>query len=296
MKKRLVAAIFGIAALAAFAGTCTVVNVSLQSLSGGNETFAGELANSSGVNILEHQFKVSFLDSNGVVVDTQTKDGCLRSLQDGTSDFFAATSSQSASTTNVGLARLANFAEDTNFKIGTVDSSDISVTVTGVSRSTTTLTVTFTVHNNSSTRLNSPVACIVVRDSSNHVLTVLKVTGLPDLTTTTYTSPPQTITVPDNTSLVDHVDVYVDGLSDSSGNPVRPQSDTGNSVTVGTPTATATGTAVPTNTPTGAQMTATAQAGPTQTSVAATAVVATQTAGAGATQTAIVSGTQTATP
>jgi hypothetical protein len=48
---------------------------------------------------------------------------------------------------------------------------------------------------------------------------------------------------------VDHVDVWVDGIDESTDKPVDPESDKGNDVTVHTPTPTSTSTPTPTNTP-----------------------------------------------
>lgn len=272
MKKWLAAAIIGIAAIAAFAGTCVVRNVSLTSV-GSHDVFAGELANSSGVNILQHQFRVSFLDSNGNVVETQTVSGCLRSVQDGASDFFSAKAVAADTSTSVGLARLANFAEDPNFRIGAVAASDITITVTGVSRAGATLTVSGSVENNSSTTLADPAVCAVVYDNGDRVVVTGKDESLNSLGTGASDTFSITITVPDDTALVDHVDLWTDGLSgDSTGTPVRPQSDTDNSVVVGTvtpttPTVTNTPAPTATNTPDATQtaaaaMTATAAASP----------------------------------
>ena len=115
MKKLIAAAVFGLAGLAAFAGTCTITRISLVNTDGTHDTFGGQLDNSSGVNILQHNFLVSFLDSGNNVVETMTVAGCTRSIQDGTSGFFSATSSRPASETNVGLARIAF---DSAFRVG----------------------------------------------------------------------------------------------------------------------------------------------------------------------------------
>jgi hypothetical protein len=236
------------AALAAFAGTCVVQNSALTRIDS-HDTFAGELKNDSGVNILQHRFKVAFLDASGNVIETRLVDGCLRSIQDGESDFFSAPSSADPSVTSIGLARLANFAEDPNFTIGTTEASDISIDVTSVIRVEDTLTVTGTVKNNASTTLNDPVACAVVYNRDNQVVVVDKDDTLSNLDQDESDTFSITITVPESTSKVDHVDVWVDGIDESTDKPVDPESDKGNDVTVHTPTPTSTSTPTPTNTP-----------------------------------------------
>src|SRR6185295_3093246 len=100
------------------AAGCQVINISLTSIDG-HDVFAGELHNDSGANVLNHKIRVSFLDSSNNLVETKTVDGCLRSLQNGASDFFSTPSTLSDSSTATGLARMANIAEDSSFKVGT---------------------------------------------------------------------------------------------------------------------------------------------------------------------------------
>lgn len=253
MKKRIAATVLlGMAALAAFAGTCVLTNFTLTTI-GAHDTFGGELRNDSGVNVLQHRFVVAFVDANGNVVEQRIVDGCLRSIQDGESDFFSASSSADSSVTTAALARLANFAEDPDFTIGTTKSSDITITVTSIVRVDTELTITGTIKNNDSTELVDPVVCAVVYNDDDQVVVTDKDASLSDLDTDESDGFSITITVPDSTSTVDHVDVWADGLAGSSdGKPVDPEANTGNDVTVQTetPTPTATATSTPTATPT----------------------------------------------
>jgi hypothetical protein len=271
LKKKLVIAGLLLAGILGFAGTCTIKNVSLTKI-GSHDVFAGEIHNDSGVNILGHHILVAFLDSNGAVVDTQTVEPCLRSLPNGAADFFSATSDQPAADTSVGLARI-NF--DSTFKVGTAATGDVSITNLTVARKDdTSLVVAGTVKNLDSTELTDVVACIVVYTDAGKVVVVDKDdTGINDLVHNASDTFHVTVTVPDSTSIVDHVDVWVDGLQD--GVAILPESDLDNSVTVcnATHTATPTGSATPTPTstntpvptPTDAAPTATFTATPTNT-------------------------------
>ena len=268
MKKFLVAAIFGVAGLAAFAGTCTFTKVSFTTI-GTHDTAAGQIDNGSGVNILEHKFKVAFLDSSNNVVEVHTIDGCLRSLQDGKSDFYSIQADASSSTTTIALARLANFSEDTSFKVGTTANGDLTLS-NKATRTGAVLHVTGKIINNDSDTLISPVACIVVRDSDGNVVVTAKNTSVGDLATGANGTFVEDITVPNSTTTVKSVDVWVDGLDgSSSAAPINPQSDLDNVVSncgtatstpvntsTATPTATITATATNTTTATATNTTA----------------------------------------
>jgi hypothetical protein len=247
-KKLIVAAVFGLAGLAAFAGTCTITNLSLVNTDGAHKTFGGQLNNNSGVNILQHNYLVAFIDGNNNLVETTTVEGCLRSVQDGKADFFSATSTQPASNTMVGLARMVF---DSSFKVGTVAAGDVTITVTSVTRTGTSLAVSGTIRNNATNTLVEPDVCVVVRDASDNVLIVRKETGISDIAHNATQSFSVTITVPDDTTTAHTADVWVDGLDgSSSGAPIAPESDLNNSVVVGTPTPTGTPvTPSPTGTP-----------------------------------------------
>jgi hypothetical protein len=272
-------AVFGLAGLAAFAGTCVITRISLVKTDGTHKTFAGQLDNSSGVNILQHNFVVAFLDSGNNVVDTKTVEGCTRSIQDGKSGFFSATSSMPASDTSVGLARIAF---DSTFKVGSVVIGDISISNVTVTRTGTSLVVTGKIKNNASDKLVSPAACIVVRDVDGNVLITGKDDSVSDLSQDATDTFSVTIKVPDDDT-AQTVDIWVDGLDGtSSGAPIAPESNLDNAVkcpsantatntpantSTNTPAATSTGTITPTNTAT-ATGTATNTATPSNTPVA----------------------------
>ena len=272
MKKLIAAAVFGIAGLAAFAGTCTITHISLVNTDGTHKTFAGQLDNTSGVNILQHNFIIAFLDSGNNVVETTTVPGCLRSVQDGKSDFFSATSTLAAAQTSVGLARITF---DSAFKVGTVAAGDISISNITVQRTGTSLVVKGKIKNNASTTLVAPGVCVVVRDASNNVL-ITNSDTLSDAAQNATQNFSVTIKVPaDGTA--NSVDIWADGLDgNSSGAPVAPQSALSNSVGV----CTATTTAIATNTATAtttSSATATDTATPTVTATGTTTPAATST-------------------
>jgi hypothetical protein len=230
LKKFLVAAIFGLAGLAAFAGTCVVRNVALTSIDG-KDVFAGELRNDSGVNILQHNFVVAFLDSSNNVVETKTVAGCLRSVQNGTSDFFSVKSTEPDSTTSTGLARIAF---DSVFKVGATETGSVDFDDIVVARDGETLTVTGKVTNRDGDKLVDPAVCIVVKDDGGHIVITKKDETITDLDEDENDTFSVEITVPDSTSTIDSVDIYVDGLDgSSSAAPIDPESDLDNSVTLG---------------------------------------------------------------
>jgi hypothetical protein len=269
----IIAGVFAVIGIAAFAGTCTVTHIKLTKI-GTHDTFAGQVDNNSGVNILQHNFVVAFLDSSNNVVDTKTVEGCLRSIQNGESDFFSAASVKDSSVTATGLARIAF---DSTFKVGAVDSSNITISGITVQREGTTLKVRGTIKNNDSVKIDDPHACAVVHDTDGNVLIVGTDTGINDLSHNATDTFEITMTVPDNVDDVDEVTVYVDAISDDTDIPVAPEASSSKPVSI-CPTKT--------NTPTSPAMTNT----PTVTSTA------TNTPGAGTSTVTNTSVPATATP
>jgi len=254
LKKFLVGGLFAVVGLAAFAGTCTVSKVGFTTI-GTHDTAAGQIDNNSGVNILQHKIKVAFLNDANSIIEIKTVNGCLRSLQDGTSDFYSVAADANQADTTHSLARLANFEEDPSFKIGTTTPADLTVTTTNIARTGTSLTVTGTIKNNGANLITSTMACIVVRDTDGNVIIVGRDDVISDLATS-GTNQTQafsvTLTVPSSSTTVKTVDVWVDGIDDSNSKIIKPQSNLGNTVkTCSTATATPTNTAVgtATNTP-----------------------------------------------
>jgi hypothetical protein len=253
MRKYLAAAVVIVAGFAAFAATCTVSNSSFTEING-RDTFAGQLTNDSGVDILAHRFRVAFIDNDNNLVEVTTVDGCLRSLQNGQDDFFSVRSNAAPSTTKYGLARLANLQEDPHFVVGQTADGNVAITGITATRVTDTLTVTGTIKNNDGDTLVDPAACVVVRDEDGNVLIAGKDDDINSLDEDETADFSVTFVVPDDIDLVDHVDVYVDGLDgDDDAAPIAPESVLDTGVTEQTPTVTgtpATSTPAPTETPT----------------------------------------------
>jgi len=253
MKRLLPSCVLAAAGLAAMAQTCIITNESFNQI-GTHDTFAGEIQNDSGVNILHHRIRVAFLDdSDNSLVETVTVDGCLRSLQDGASDFFSASSSEAASQTDFGLARLANYAEDPDFEVGDTVPGDVSFTALSATQTGTSLTVEGTITNDDDDTLDEPAACIVVYNDDGDIVVTGKDSTVNDLDEGENDTFSVTIDVPEGATL-DHVDVWVDGLED--GTPVEPEVSDNIDVDVSTatpgttsPTSTATNTPTPTDTP-----------------------------------------------
>lgn len=227
VKKWLAMGVLLVAGVAAFAGTCSVVKIRLTDING-KDTFAGELKNDSGANFLQHTYVVAFIDGSNNVVETKTVEGCLRSLANGTSDFFSADSSLSASTTTAALARLAL---DGTLKVGTTASGDVTITLTSATREGKVLTVTGKIKNNDSDKLVDGAVCVVVKDSSGNIVKVAKDNSINDLNDNAEDTFSLTIAVPDDTAIVDEIEIWVDGLDGSSSDaPIAPESDLANDV------------------------------------------------------------------
>jgi len=238
MNKKLLAAGVVIAGALTFAGTCTIQKISLTTI-GSNKVFAGAVQNDSGVDILDHNVAVAFIGTTNNLLETKIVQPCLRTLPNGSANYFSAQSSFSASSVSAGLARV-NF--DSTFKVGTPASGSGTITNLAVNRGTTTLTVSGTFKNTDSTTLTAPNACAVVFNSSGNVVVVGLDQSMGDLSQNASDTFSISLTVPDSTTTVSKVNVYVDGYKDSV--PIRPISSTGN-----TPSLTPTATATPVGTP-----------------------------------------------
>ena len=268
MKKLLAVGLLGAIGVLFMAATCTVTNTRFTAIHGKN-VFAGELKNDSGVNILGHKYRVAFIDSSNNLIEAKTVDGCMRSVKNGESDYFSAKSTSADSASDYALARMANLSEDTTFKVGDQAASDITISNLDIRRDGDNLRVTGTIKNNSSDKLYSPNACVVVFDDNGDVLIVQVDTSINDLAhnaTDTFDVSIDLTDISGIASAVDTVDVGVDGLDGSaSGTPVVPEWDRNNSVEVcGTPTNTPAATNTPVGTATDTPVPATATDTPTR--------------------------------
>jgi len=255
MMKR-AAIIGGILAMGAFAAACVVMHSTLTQV-GDHDVYAGELHNYTNTDILGHDIEIDFTDADGNLVDNWVVPGCLRSLQRGTSDFFEVTSDRPAADTAGATARISY---NNHFRVGAVVTGNLAISNVQVKRSATDLTVSGTLTNINPTTLMDAKACVVVRSDDNDVVRVSGI-GVGDLVRNDSGDFSTTITVPDSTSSVDHVDVYADGIQ--NGKPIAPTSLTNRVPVLLTPTATASPTV------TGTPPTATSTATPTATTTAA---------------------------
>jgi hypothetical protein len=241
LKRLLALGVLGVAGLAAMAQTCVVDHFALTNTNGENDTFAGELMNDSGADILQHNFVVAFLNDDNEVVETRVVEGCTRSIPNEGTGYFSATSSEPAGDTVTGLARLAF---DSTLEFGPTADGDIAISNLVVTRTGTSLVVTGTITNNDNDVLEEPHVCVVVYRDDGAVVITGKDVAINDLDEDESDTFSVTLTVPDSTSTVDEVDVHADGLED--GVPVGVATDDNNDVTVATATPS---TPVATNTP-----------------------------------------------
>jgi hypothetical protein len=241
--KRLIIAGLALAAFASFAGTCSVINVRVTSYNS-HKTLGGELQNTSGANLLQHNIRVTFFDSNNNIVESKITTGCLRSLQNNASDFFSVTTTDNG---NSSVSAISALAYDSTLRAGTTVTGNASISNVQIHRNGLTLTVTGTLTNNDGTTLTSPVVCAVVRDDSDGILVVGKDTTS-DLAQNVNDSFSITLPVPSDSSIVNTVDFWFDGLE--GGVPIAPESSTGHQVTVCASTATATNSSTTTATDT----------------------------------------------
>lgn len=221
--KRLVAilAIAGLGLLG-FAGACNLLNPSLTQI-GASDTYGAQLQNNTGGNFLAHSFKVAFVDANGNLVDQKTNvQGCLRSWQNGASDFFSVQSSLgAASTTNaigsldLGSPLVAGTTVSTSAALSALTATTPTLSSVNPTSATTTLTVKGTLKNNDSVTYVSPNVCVVVYGTTGQIVVTQKLTGIGDLTTNASTNFTVSVTVPNSTASVNSVAVWADGLENN---------------------------------------------------------------------------------
>lgn len=245
MKKWLALGVLGFAAIAAFAGTCKIVNIRMTEVDG-KAVFGGELQNDSGANFLQHNILVAFISDDNELLETKTVSGCLRTLMDGGSNYFSATSTSDFDDVKAALSRLAF---DGTLKAGDPEEGDIEITGLRIRRSGGAIIVSGNIKNVDSDKLYDPVVCAVVRDEDGNVVIVGKDASISDLDENDDEDFSIEITAVNDVDVVNEVDVHVDGLEGgSNGTPIEPISDTANAVTnCGTATNTPVNTA--TNTP-----------------------------------------------
>lgn len=258
--KKLAVLILGIAGLTAFAGTCVVQNTKLTEIDG-DKVLAGEIKNETDVDFLAHKILVAFLDEDNNLLQTKSVDGCLRSLQSGTSDFFAAASTEDPDDVEKTLQRL-DFA---GLKVGETVNGELNYSNIEITRNGETLVVTGTITNDDADDLEDVRVCVVVKDEDGDILTVQRDNNTYDLDSDADADFSITINVVDDEDEVATVDLWADAINvDEDDQVTTPQGDENKDVDVcddptNTPTSTNTpgpGTATatpvtPTATPTG---------------------------------------------
>lgn len=241
--KKLAVLLLGIAGLASIAATCVIKNIALTEIDG-HMHFAAEMENGTTADILNHKYKVAFVNNAGTVVATKTVDGCLRSLQAGTSDFFSADSGKSESQVKAALARIEGpltFGEVVN---GELTFSNVKVTRDGED-----IVVAGNVKNTDDDDLENVRVCAVVTDEDDKIIVVARDNNDYDLDKNDSQDFVINLSAPDDVDLSKHVDLWADATNADEGDDVtEPQSKLNNNVEE-CPTPTKTATPV-TNTPT----------------------------------------------
>jgi hypothetical protein len=265
VKKWLALGVLGFAAIAAFAGTCTIVNIRMTEVNG-KAVFGGEIQNDSGADFLQHNIIVAFVNDDNEVIETKNVSGCLRTLLDGGSNYFSATSTADFDDVKAALSRLAF---DGTLKAGEPEQGDVMISNLTIYRVGNDLTVTGKIKNEDNDKLYDPAVCVVVRDDDGNIVIVGRTTSISDLEEEGETGDEDDfiveMKVPDSTTIVNEIDVHVDGLEGGDGNdgtPIEPISDVDNDVSLNTPTPTRTATVTGTPPTSTATATATATATP----------------------------------
>ncbi len=246
MKKRLAVLVLGIAALAAFAGTCVIKNTALTEIDG-DDHFGGEIRNETGANFLAHKIVVAFLDNNNNVLETKTVEGCLRSLQNNQSDFFSAKSTKDPDDVTKTLSRM----DFPSLRVGDVVNGDLALSSIDAVRDGEALNVSGQIESNESDELEDVRVCVVVYNDDNQVVVVQRDDDEYNMENNDTQNFSVDVTVPDDDNDVDHVDVWVDATNaDEDDKPTDPEGEDDINVTEATFTPTPTNTATPTATAT----------------------------------------------
>jgi hypothetical protein len=213
-KKYLVAGVLAVAAFASIAATCVVKSVSLQEIDG-DMVYGAELKNETTVDFLGHRFVVAFLDDDLDVIQTRTVDGCLRSLQANTSNFYSTTYSGDPDDVEVALSRLAL---DGTLKVGSTANGDLDISDAEAVRDGETLTVTGTITSDENDSLEDVRACAVVYDEDGNVVRTQRDSDTFDMEDGDSNDFSIDVTVPDDSDLAHHVSVWVDAINDDESN------------------------------------------------------------------------------
>lgn len=227
MKKKLALLVLAGASLAAFAGTCVFRNDATTDVNG-DAVYGSELRNETGVDFLGHKFVVAFLNDDLVVIETQTVDGCLRSLQADASDFFSVDSNEDFDDVEVVLRRVAT---DSTLKLGETVDGELTYDNIEAIRDGNELVVTGNVENTSGDDLEDVRVCAVVYNNTDDVSVVERDDTTFDLDDGDDANFSITLEVGDDEDDSDFVDIWGDAINIDDGDDVTsPESDLGTQV------------------------------------------------------------------
>jgi hypothetical protein len=219
MKRTLLAAC-ALGVLGLFAAACSSVNNAAFTRVGGTVYYTGEFKNTSGGEVLQHNFLVEFLDASGNVVGETKTLGCLRSLHPNQFDLFEAQTSVATG----AVAGRARLAIDSVITAGPLTSGELSLQDIEVDHNDTRVRITGNLRNNGDETVTNPRVCSGVYDTGNRVIRV-GVSDLGDLSPGEDSNFSVILTVSNDQVFVGRVDLYADGLIDDQ--PIRPISSKG---------------------------------------------------------------------
>jgi hypothetical protein len=251
MKKIAFLAAFAAIGVLLIAAKCTLKGATVTEIDG-DIYYSAEMEYTDGPNILNHKFAVGFIKGSSAA-KSLTVDGCLHSLQSGASNFFSANSGLSDSQVDTAVSRLVG-----PLTFGDVVNGDITFSNVDVTRDNETLIVNGRIKNDDNDDLENLRVCVVVRNNDGDITVVDVDNNEYDLNPDDTQNFSVEVTVPDDTSDVDKVDLWIDGTNADEGDDVtEPQGDDDHDVEVcpsnsptNVPTTTATATATNTGTPT----------------------------------------------
>jgi hypothetical protein len=262
MKKIAFLAAFAAIGVLLIAAKCTLKGVTVTEIDGEVWYSAEVEYTDNGPTILKHKFAVGFIN-DGALATSKTVDGCLRSLTNGRSNFFSANSGLADNKVDTAISRLVG-----PLTFGDVVNGEITFSLVDVTRDNEQLIVNGRIKNTDNDDLENLRVCVVVRNSDGDITVVKVDNNNYDLNSDETQDFSVEVTVPDDTSDVDKVDLWIDGTNADEGDDVtEPQGDDDHDVSVCGNTATNT----PTSTGTPATSTPTKTPVPTQTAGGPTA-------------------------
>jgi hypothetical protein len=271
MKKFAFLAVFAAIGVLLIAAKCTLKGVTVTEIDG-DIWYSAEMEYSDGPNIINHTFKVGFIN-DGALATTKTATVCLRSLQSGNSNFFSANSGLSDSQVDTALSNIAG-----PLTFGDTVNGDLTFSAIDITRDGEDLVINGTIKNTDNDDLTDVRVCAVIRNDDGDITVVMVDGNDYDLDSDESANFSISGKVPDDNNDVDKVDLWADGKNKDEGSDVTdPESKLNNPVAecttpptntpVGSATPTSTNTFTPTNTPGAGTPTVTNTAVPSATPV-----------------------------